>query len=217
MGYIYKITNLINDKKYIGKTERSINARWKEHLKNIETLQHLPLYKALKKYGKENFSIEIIEECNNLLLDDREIYWINYYQTYGTKNGYNCTGGGEGGIKTYDEEVINNIIIRYQNGERLDQLCKEYHHDYTALRKKLIERNLYIDTNAGPKKLSKAIMAIDPETKQIFKEYTSISEAARDICPEGKNFRTIGNYIGKYKDTEHIYKNFIWKTKNNKD
>ena len=38
MGYIYKITNLINDKKYIGKTERSIKARWKEHLKNIKTL-----------------------------------------------------------------------------------------------------------------------------------------------------------------------------------
>ena len=95
----------------------------------------------------------------------------------------------------------------------MDQLCKEYHHDYTTLRKKLIERNLYIDTNAGPKKLSKAIIAIDPKTKQIFKEYTSISEAARDICPEGKNFRAIGNYIGKYKDTEHIYKNFIWKTK----
>ena len=169
MGYIYKITNNINQKKYIGKTERDIQTRWKEHLRHIDALIHLPLYKALKKYGKENFSIEIIEECNDLILDDREVYWINYYKTYGQKLGYNCTAGGEGGIKNYDEEALKDIGIRYQNGERLDLLCKEYHYSYNKLKEELAKRNIMVDTHAGPKKLSKAILAINPETNEIVK------------------------------------------------
>ena len=212
MGYIYKITNNINQKKYIGKTERDVEIRWKEHLRHIDSLIHLPLYKALKKYGKENFSIEIIEECDDLLLDDREIYWINYYKTYGHKLGYNCTAGGEGGIKTYNEEALTDIGIRYQNGERLDLLCKEYHYSYNKLKEELAKRNIIVDTYAGPKKISKAILAINPKTNEIVKQYESISAAARDLCPEGKSFRPIGNYIGKYKNTEHIYKNYLWKT-----
>ena len=59
MGYIYKITNNINGKSYIGKTERTIEIRWKEHLRHIASLQdRLPLYKAMAKYGKENFIVE---------------------------------------------------------------------------------------------------------------------------------------------------------------
>ena len=123
MGFIYKITNNINNKSYIGKTERSIEIRYKEHLRHKDYLD-LPLYRAFNKYGVENFSVSQIEECDNKDLDNREIYWINYYKTY--LDGYNCTAGGEGGIKTYEED-IEEIIVRYQAGERLDLLCKEYH------------------------------------------------------------------------------------------
>ena len=112
------------------------------------------MYRAFRKYGIENFSICELEKCDNSILDEREIYWINYYQTY--KKGYNATAGGEGGIKTFDEH-IDEIIIRYQNGERLDLLCKEFHHDYASIRHHLIAKGIKIDTNAGPKKLSKKI------------------------------------------------------------
>lgn len=64
MAFIYKITNLINNKCYIGKTERTINERWKEHLKKSKSLD-LPLYRALNKYGIDNFQIEQIEECSS--------------------------------------------------------------------------------------------------------------------------------------------------------
>ena len=127
MGYIYKITNQINGKAYVGKTQRTVMARWKEHCRHMYNLQHLPLYKALCKYGVENFLIETIEECDNINLDNREIYWINYYQTYG-KNGYNCTAGSEGGIKTFPEEIeIINKLDTDENSEA---------------RKILVERNL---------------------------------------------------------------------------
>ena len=57
MAFIYKITNLINNKCYIGKTERTIQERWREHLRHRNSLD-LPLSRALNKYGVENFQIE---------------------------------------------------------------------------------------------------------------------------------------------------------------
>ena len=82
MAYIYKITNLINDKLYIGKTSRDIETRWKEHLRHSETLPDIPLYRAINKYGKENFIIEEIEKCDDKIVNEREIFWINFYNTY---------------------------------------------------------------------------------------------------------------------------------------
>ena len=64
MGFIYKIINNINDKVYIGKTDFSIEKRWAEHKKDSQKdLKNRPLYRAMNKYGIENFSIEIVEEC----------------------------------------------------------------------------------------------------------------------------------------------------------
>lgn len=87
---IYKITNNINDKVYIGKSIR-IEERIKKHRK-ADT--NMPIHKAIKKYGVEHFTFEILEECNIEELDDREIYWISYYNS--KESGYNCTEGGEG-------------------------------------------------------------------------------------------------------------------------
>ena len=80
MGFIYKITNQINQKVYIGMTYRTPQIRFKEHLKDAEEKNYnRPLYNAINKYGKENFSISIIEEVeNNELLGEREKYWINF-------------------------------------------------------------------------------------------------------------------------------------------
>ena len=209
MGFIYKITNNINQKSYIGKTERSIQVRYKEHLRHKDYLD-LPLYRAFNKYGIENFSVSQIEECNNKDLDNREIYWINFYQTY--KNGYNCTGGGEGGVKTYEED-IDEIIQRYKNGERLDLLCKEFHHDYTSIKPHLEKRGIIIDTHAGPKKLSKKIAKINPQTNKIIKIYQSISEAARAMNNEHPEVSVRGYITGisRSQKKKYIYKNFLWK------
>jgi len=101
MFYIYKITNLINSKSYIGKTN-NLQLRWKSH-RNEAKLQRkkYPLYLAMNKYGIDNFSIEKIEELDDeTFCFDREKYWIEYYRTniskYGNQFGYNLTEGGEG-------------------------------------------------------------------------------------------------------------------------
>lgn len=92
MAYIYRIVNDINDKIYIGKTQFSIEKRFRQHCKDSQRQQcsKRPLYNAMKKYGIQHFSIELIEETNNP--EEREKFWIKQYNSY--KNGYNATLGG---------------------------------------------------------------------------------------------------------------------------
>lgn len=94
MAYIYQITNNINGKIYIGKTERSIQERWQEHCNDCkkDRYKNKPLYRAMKKYGIENFSIECLEKTDNP--EEREIYWIEQKGSF--KYGYNATLGGDG-------------------------------------------------------------------------------------------------------------------------
>lgn len=96
MAYIYKITNQINGKIYIGKTLKTIPERWKEHCLDYkrERCEKRPLYDAMNKYGVENFIIEEVEKCSPDILNDRETYWIEQYGSF--KNGYNATKGGDG-------------------------------------------------------------------------------------------------------------------------
>lgn len=151
-----------------------------------------------------------MEECPIEALNERETYWIIQYNS--CSNGYNCTLGGEGGLLYIPEEELETIINRYSQGERLDLLCKEYHHDYNTIKSLLKKHNIKINTNAGPAKLSKKIYAINPVSLKIESEYESISAAARAICPINHNFRAIANHISKYKNTATISHNFLWKT-----
>lgn len=210
MAYIYKITNIVNNKKYIGKTERDLDTRWQEHIRKAKKYPHIPLYAAINKYGKEQFTIEMIEQCSSEELDEREMYWINFYNTYHSHD-YNCTGGGEGGIKPIPEEELNEIAYRYQNGERLDYLAKEYHHGYLQVREALQQRkNIVVNTQAGPMTHAKSIASLDPKTNEIIKIYSSISEASRDLCKEGKNPRVVYNHIQKVIGQPNVRYGYRW-------
>ena len=210
MGYIYKITNEVNGKCYIGKTERTVQTRWAEHTQPSRFKRlDLPLYRAFLKYGVENFSVEEIEQCDSAILDEREIYWIDYFDAY--RSGYNCTAGGEGGIKTH-EEYIDIIIERYLNGERLDLICKEYHCDYLCVRRNMENKGITVNTFAGSEKVSTKIYAVDPISLKVVAEYASISAASRVLCKEGRNPKAIANQICKQKDTQHITHGFLWRT-----
>ena len=82
MAYIYQIINDINQKIYIGKTEFSIEKRFKEHCYDAfrANNEKRPLYSAMRKYGVEHFHIELIEETDNP--EEREIYWIEKKQSF---------------------------------------------------------------------------------------------------------------------------------------
>ena len=100
---IYKIKNKINGKVYIG-LSTNIEKRWNKHKNepfNLSSAQYnCLLYKAIRKYGLDNFEFSIIEECSKEMLPKREKYWIKYYNSFigfDNCNGYNMTIGGETG------------------------------------------------------------------------------------------------------------------------
>ncbi|MBR2506753.1 MAG: GIY-YIG nuclease family protein [Bacilli bacterium] len=79
---IYKITNLENGMCYVGQAVH-IADRWKQHIKRgigAEPLTRNKLYPAMLSIGVENFSFEIIEECDRSQLNEREDYWQNFYK-----------------------------------------------------------------------------------------------------------------------------------------
>lgn len=108
------ITNLINDKKYIGQAH-DITWRWSHHRCDLNNNQHhnSHLQSAWNLYGAENFKFSIIEETDESKLDEREKYWIEYYDSY--RSGYNNDIGGQGcvGYKHTEDEI--NRMRRIQN------------------------------------------------------------------------------------------------------
>lgn len=128
MGYIYCITNLINNKRYVGKTTSTIEDRWKIHCQDSrkDRCKKRPLYSAFNKYGLENFKIEELEYLeDDTLLSDREIYWIEKLKTYG-HNGYNATKGGDGKILYDYKEIIELYNLGYNCKKVADKVkCNE--------------------------------------------------------------------------------------------
>ena len=126
---IYKITKISNGKSYIGQSN-DIERRFKEHQSKGKS-SRIPLDIAIQKYGIYAFTYEILEECPLNKLDEREQYWIKYYNT--VNNGYNCSYGGEqqsigennGRAKLTEQDVIK-IRKAYANHKRQKEVYEDY-------------------------------------------------------------------------------------------
>jgi len=93
---IYKVTNNVNGTIYIGKTKNTIEQRWKQHCSKSNLKKHR-FYEAIQEFGKENFSIEIIDKATtDEEACEKEIYWISRYDCR-YPNGYNVSKGGMNG------------------------------------------------------------------------------------------------------------------------
>ena len=145
---VYKITCKVNGKIYIGQTtqrfERYIQRHFQYALSCVDIKHgHRPrkFYAAIRKYGKENFEYEILETCSSANeLNEREIYYIQYYDSF--TNGYNMTLGGDGGgtcglYKRTDEikNKISKALLGHKRSEESKQkqaktISGENHHLY---------------------------------------------------------------------------------------
>ena len=117
MTGIYKIENMINHKVYIGQSVL-IETRWSAHRGRLNRgkMGKHPLQQSWTKYGENNFSFSVLEECSADELDEREIYYISLYNSTNRKFGYNIESGGASkfhGTPLHDYE--QNIIDRFKN------------------------------------------------------------------------------------------------------
>lgn len=175
MAYIYKITNDINEKIYVGKTEFSIEKRFNEHCKDAfrSRKEKRPLYSAMQKYGIEHFHITLIEETDNP--NEREIYWIEKLQSF--KYGYNATRGGDG--KRYIDYDL--VIANYKELKELKKVAEKMNIHVDSVRAILQQNNIPIrsssEINKG--KYSKPVGMYDKKTNAFIQAFPSMAEAAR--------------------------------------
>lgn len=194
-GIIYKITNDINNKVYIGKTLSSIEKRFQEHKNDAkrEEKSNRPLYRAIRKYGIEHFFIEEIGKYPLDELEEKEIYWINYFQSY--SNGYNATLGGDG-KQIFDYDAI---VQSYLSGKLVQEVAEEFNccPDTVCAALKLAKIDSHINAN---KKLSKKIVAKTLEGDYI-KSFDSQMDAARWLQKNNYTqcltLKTIANVVGR--------------------
>ena len=131
---IYCIENIITNQKYIGQSI-NIKYRWKKHVSalNSNTHDNSYLQNSWNKYGKDNFKFYIIETCDQELLNEKEIYYIEYYNTLDRNYGYNLKTGGQN-CSTYCTDEIKSkmsdaIKRSYENGDlkqRRSEATKQY-------------------------------------------------------------------------------------------
>lgn len=125
MGSIYKITNKQNGKIYIGQTKTSIDKRWMGHIyssRNGNPHQRCLIDKAIAKYGSDSFIVEEIEKCLDSELNDREIFWIDQYQSTDKNLGYNVSLGGNHPYR-YDYTQLDEL---YEQGKTIKQIADLY-------------------------------------------------------------------------------------------
>lgn len=122
MGFIYLMTNKINSLQYVGQTTLTIEQRMVSHKHEAKVCKpNLYFIRAMHKYGFENFSVKILEECPDDKLDEREIYWIQEYDTFHGP-GYNSTIGGKGNKKILNIDILELWQAGYARNEIADKL-----------------------------------------------------------------------------------------------
>jgi len=201
-GKIYKITNLVNGLIYVGCTINSLTHRFDEHLyRCFKTDYKSKLYNSIKKYGKENFIIELIEECDLNVIYETEKKYIEKLNTF--KNGMNSTLGGEGCLGyVHSPEIRKKISENTKNGnshkgktyEELygdraeeEKLKRKENSEWKGMteeeRKKRVE-NIKI----GNRKKSKYSIELVKEIKQKINEGFKIKELKKTYPQVYENF-----------------------------
>lgn len=222
MGFIYKITNIITNKCYIGETkEKMPETRWKQHKRTIEKGIGCPaLQNAVKKYGIDNFTFKVLIICFD---EERFKFEKEYIKKFNSiaPNGYNLTKGGEGGGfygKKHSQETINKISNTLKN--------KYINND--DLRKNVTEKNKNLmNLKETKEKITNSVLNTErckslKENKLSFKDltvevsqytldgifinkYNSIKQAEIETCVSAKTISKVINYKQKTSG------GFIWK------
>lgn len=180
MGFIYKVTNNINGKVYIGQSTMPIEIRYKEHLRDSKRFSKRPFYYALQKYGELNFSLELVEEVPNNELNQAEQYWIKYYNSYvgfDNSNGYNATLGGDSKL-LYDYYAIGQDYLQTKSKTLT---AKHFNCCVETVTRALVSLDITILNHSS----GRPIKSVDNEGQVFY--YSSIQQAAQIVSNKLQN------------------------------
>ena len=203
---IYKITNTINGKIYIGK-DTTDNPLYLGSGKLIKL--------SIKKYVKKNFKKEIIEECDDYyLLSEREMYWIDFYNSTDLNIGYNISKGGDGGdtlsnnpnLNIIKEKISNKMKKRVFSDEHKKNLSKN--HNSTVNRKGKTYEEIYNDEFAKEykKKLSESRRKYKNEKERLGENYEKVINILKEKMSGKNNPMSKKTYLWYYNPETMIQK-----------
>lgn len=200
--YIYRIYNVLTNESYIGQTTKTIDYRFKEHVREAKSAlrgekRNFPYFhRLLLHYGPENFKIELLEEVADNKADEREIYWIEYYDSY--YNGYNSTKGGQA-------RPIYELDIEANHKWKNEKTFSDRRKGGGMSIEKIISAGLYDPTgniNAGKAvaqyTLEGELIEIYPAASVASKETGISATGIRNVC-NGKQKKS-GGFIWKWAD-----------------
>ena len=206
---IYKITNLINGKIYIGQTIVPEPVRWQQHIfwayNNPEQDATL-LCRAIKKYGKENFKREILERIPNEELNERETYYIDLFNSTNKEIGYNLSLGGGGHLKFSEEKIIES----YNRLKSVEKVAEELGAHKSSIGRRLKALNILLPKTVLQYGLNGVLISV----------YESFAQAKRitglDLPKLIPSHHYACGYAWIYKKDEENIKEIIENIKNSK-
>lgn len=219
---IYKITNLINGKVYIGQTRRGFEQRMKEHQNAAARGDGFYIGSAIAKYGWDNFSAEVIAETSDeSVLDELEKYYIQKYKS--DIVGYNLAPGGDTNtmdspkVKAHHDAIMRSPEVRAKISQTVSRKIRESGRveEYTANMRagfrKYVQSEKFKQDSAN-RKLSpehfkalndaknKAVYCID-ESGQVVAEFSRVKDAAQWWYDQGYVVKTVGDLMNRIKQS----------------
>lgn len=203
---VYKITNKVTNKIYIGITNQGSGARYRHHWYESRIGEPSPIHRSMAKYGEDNFTLEIIDFADTYdELKEKEKYWIKQYNSTDKSIGYNLTEGGDGTFGRKHSEETKDKIRQKALGRKVSEETK----------RKMSETRLGKCSDKQREHLLKLTVV---QSKKIYQydtdfnligEYNSIKEASKIT---GIDRNTIGRQLKKEVNPGDWRVKFIWKS-----
>jgi group I intron endonuclease len=213
MGYIYKITNTVTEKCYIGETEQhNYNRRWSKHINSVKYKEGCPLLKAsIKKYGVDKFKFEILIICFDKDLVKYEREYIKKYNSQ-VPNGYNILSGGQlgNGMTGYKHTEATIKKIK-ESGRVFREANPDHYETYREKHKQSMEKLDISSLVKHSENFKKAMVArighmVSDESKQ------KISDSLKEYYKNGENkvnTLTTNKAIIQYDKDNNMVKEYI--------
>lgn len=187
-GFIYIIRNTINNKVYIGQTRTSVSQRWAEHLRHARYGEQV-INRAMRKYGVDKFYIETLEICDIKYLDEREIYYIDLYNSTDKSRGYNVSIGGS--TPRFKRKVLSiSDLVHFYVDENftLEEIANKFKVSRYIISTELKNAGVTIrDRHKSAERVSKIKVEV---IKEAIKNTTSLRQAAKYAGIKYSTFRS---------------------------